>query len=227
MIMTIVICLILILMFILGYKRGFIKSVFDLFSVFLSWILAWLLYPTISSFLVKTPLFEIVKDYIRKNLSIGAEASAQTLSSYISNLPEFLNKSLMSTAADASVEILNSMENTLAVLAVNIISIIVIFIAVRIFMFIMKVFSEKINDIILIGSINKFLGGVLGLIQGILIVYLIVFAITFFPSSKVYSYVASEIETSYVCGKMFNEEVKILGIKPTYPTRKAELQYEN
>lgn len=227
MIMEIIILAIVVLMFIIGYKRGFIKSVFDLFSVFLSWVLAWLLYPTISSFLIKTPIFNTVKDFIGKNLTFNAEEGAQTLSSYISNLPEFLSKSLMSTAADASVEILNSIENTLAVLAVNIISIILIFIAVRIFMFLMKIFSEKINDIILIGSLNKFLGGILGAIQGVFIVYLVVFAITFFPATQAYSYVASEIETSDICSIMFNEDVKILGIKPTYPVRKAEIQHEN
>ena len=49
--------------FIFGWKSGFLKSVFDLFSFFVTVVITWLLYPTVAGWLIKTPLYEKINKF--------------------------------------------------------------------------------------------------------------------------------------------------------------------
>lgn len=211
-----VILLILAAFVIYGLKCGFIKSVFSLFSLFFTGLMTWFLYPILAGALINTPLYGWVHTLILNTLSDN-EALAQSLPEFFAGLPDFMKNSIMESSKQAFNSLIGSVSEAMTVLTVNIISIIIVFIVVRFSALLLKKFSHKINKLFIIGKINQLLGGVFGFAQGVFVVYLLVLTLSFFPTAKLYEYVAEDIPKSFVAKKLFNEKARFLGMKVRYP----------
>ena len=61
------------------------------------------------------------------------------------------------------------------------------------------------------------LGAFFGFVQGLFICYVVIMIISYFPTTKTYDFVAEDMEKSYICKIMYNENVNLLGFKPIYP----------
>ena len=48
--------------------------------------------------------------------------------------------------------------------------------------------------------------------------------ISYFPTTKIYDFVGKDMEKSYICKIMYNENVDILGFKPTYPIIRGDFK---
>lgn len=217
----IIVILIVTLFIIKGLKSGLVKSIFDLLSLFIVGILTWFLYPAVSKFLISTPLYDIIHSWLISTLQNNSVLST-SIPDFLSELPSFLKESIVVSSKNTIDALLSTASDALAVLTVNVISIIILFIGLSIFAFFVRKLGTFINKIIIIGPINKVLGGFFGFIQGMFMCYLVIMIISYFPTTKIYDYVAKDIEKSYICKVMYNDNVDILGFKPTYPIRRGE-----
>ncbi len=220
-IVGILIVAVIMLFLIRGWKNGLIKSVFDLFSFFIVGILTWLLYPVVSDFLIKTKLYETINNWMVESLN-NNDFLSSTLPDFFVNLPEFMKESVISSSESAISSSIVSIANALTVLAINVISIIALFIVLSILAFFVKKLGSFINKIIIVGAINRILGAFFGFVQGLFICYIVIMLISYFPTTKLYGYVANDMNNSYVCKVMYSEDVSILGFKPTYPIIRGE-----
>ncbi len=215
-IVGIIIILVVLLFVIKGLKSGLVKAIFDLLSLFIVGILTWFLYPVVSKFLITTPLYDIIHNWLTSTLQNNSVLST-SIPEFLSELPAFLKESIVVSSKNTIDTLLSTASDALAVLTVNVISIIILFICLTIFAFFVRKLGTFINKIIIIGPINKVLGGFFGFIQGMFICYLIIMIISYFPTTKIYDFVSKDMEKSFVCKAMYNENVDILGFKPTYP----------
>lgn len=220
-IVGIIILVIIALFFIRGWKNGLIKSVFDLFSFFIVGILTWLLYPSLTSILMDTPLYDAINKWILSGVD-KSDFFEKTLPDFFSDLPAFMRESALAGAETTLQSSVASIAEALTVLAVNVISIIALFITLSIIAFFIKKLGTFINKIVIVGAVNRVLGGAFGLVQGLFICYIAIMLISYFPTTSVYDYVAKDIEQSYVCKLMYNDDVSILGFKPTYPVVRGD-----
>lgn len=215
------ILLVLVLFTIYGMKMGFVKAVFDLFSFFFTGILTWFLYPVVASWIIKTPLYKFLNGFILTTLSDNITLE-KSLPEFFIKLPTFMKDSVMETSRQAFGSLIESTGEALTVLAINLISIILIFLAVRLVALLLKKYAVKINKIIIIGTVNKILGGIFGFIQGYFLVCLILLIISLFPYGKIQTQISKDLETSYVAGIMLNENTDIFNITQRYNTLKGE-----
>ena len=219
----IIIILIIAFFVIRGLKIGLVKAIFDLLSFFIVGILTWFLYPTVSKFLISTSLYDIIHNWLSSTLQ-NNNLLFTSIPEFLSELPSFVKESIVVSSKNAIDNLLSTATDALAVLTVNVISIIILFIGLSILAFFVRKLGTFINKIIIIGPINMILGAFFGFVQGIFICYLIIMVISYFPTTKIYDFVGKDMEKSYICKIMYNENVDILGFKPTYPIIRGDFK---
>ena len=214
----IIIAVILIIFFVFGMKTGLIKSVFDLLAFFLTWALTWIFYPHLAALLLNTPIYEGVNKWLTLTLN-NNDLVSESLPEFFVNLPNFIKDSIVISSKQAFESLISSTVDALTVLTMNIISIIVLYFLFRFISHLIKKAGNKINKIMIIGPVNMLLGGAFGVIRGLFVVYISMMLISYFPTTKIYDFTAKDIERSYICSKMFNEDIKFLGLSVRYPVK--------
>ena len=180
-----ILTIIILIFVIVAYKKGFIASLLD----FLGTIIAWIASINLSEFLslwlyntfVKTP----ITDYVYLKLTESANTAAESL---VASIPEFIYTAATTFGIDINSIISSNsgLEIDTAVSSITsgivepiitiLIRIIVAILLYIIFAFFIKMLSKlfkNVNKIPIVGSLNKFLGIVLGLLKGALIAMLV------------------------------------------------------
>ncbi len=168
--------IIILLIFItIGRMNGFLKGLASLVCVIISCVGGYLMYPYFTSFLVETPLFgtisKAVSEYISKAYQNGGA---------IENLNELMLKYNVTAIEDLFAKI----SEGITLVIINIISIAVIFIALRLILSTLKGITKLISKLPVISSLDKLLGVVTGIVSGLLITYLIVAVMMIPPCNK-------------------------------------------
>jgi len=194
-----IIVLIIFLVFILnGYRKGFIRKFASMFFFIAASMLVYLATPHISSFLKNyTPVYKVIEDkceqaFLTDDGNAEEETSQLEQIKFIENLeiPEVLQKQLTSNNNKSVYENLavesfkNYIISYLATLILNIISYVVTFILVSVILRLAIKALDVMAKLPIIHGINQFLGLFLGLLQGVLVVWLIFLVITIFSSTS-------------------------------------------
>jgi len=194
-----IIVLIIFLVFILnGYRKGFIRKFASMFFFIAASMLVYLATPHISSFLKNyTPVYKVIEDkceqaFLTDEGNAEEETSQLEQIKFIENLeiPEVLQKQLTSNNNKSVYENLavesfkNYIVSYLATLILNIISYVVTFILVSVILRLAIKALDVMAKLPIIHGINQFLGLFLGLLQGVLVVWLIFLVITIFSSTS-------------------------------------------
>lgn len=198
-----------------GVKMGFLRAVFDLLRFFFAGLVTWLLFPFVAGLLANTPLYGFIKKIIMLTLKDNP-ALNESLPEFFIKLPAFIKNSIMDTSKQAFDSLVSSTADALTLLALNVISIIVIFILARILTLFLKKLTVKLNKLIIIGPVNKVLGGIFGCLQGYFFICLVMLIISIYPAGKVYEKVRSDFHKSTVINIMFSENNDSFGIRARF-----------
>ncbi len=200
--------LIILLLVIWGAKKGFVKSVFSLGSLILSLILALSLYPIVTDFLEDS----VVGDYVRLNVfqvfddkedaDITAEEAGNTL-----NLPGSFQETVSGAIQQAADTVKESLADTLAGLALKILGILIVFLLTKIILWLLSVFLNAFAKLPVIRTANKLLGGIIGAIYGVLIVYLILAILTFTTAIKTFNKPTQLVLESKYISTMYHQNI--------------------
>lgn len=180
---------------IVGLKKGLVYSLFKFVSFFISAFLAVKLYPIVANVLSGTKVYTVIKGAIFERLMLQQqsampglnESTKVTAKSVIDglNLPGFVKdmvaNSVVKTIPDISQlvdvsGILDSVSGILAHVIINIISLIVLFIIIKIGLLFVENMIKGVTDLPVIKQADKLGGFALGALEGALIVY-VAFAI--------------------------------------------------
>ena len=183
-----------------GYRKGLLRMIFGLLSVFFAVALANVFYGVVSSALRQTPLFTWLQVQITNALGLGELISAN-INGVIAQadiieelrLPAMVRSMLH---ANNNPEMFNMLGITqmeeyiagfVAMIIINIISGILVFLLVLV---ILKVVSKSLrlfNHIPIIGGLNRLGGAVSGAAFGLLLIWLILAVIWFMEASEVHA----------------------------------------
>ena len=153
-----------------GYINGFLKAIVNFAGIIASAIGGFLLYPYLSDILVKTPLYTSILNSVSKVLTLKIKDDG---------LPDLLVKYGVDNLERLSVK----MAEGVAVIILNIISVIIIIIAIKVVFFFLKKYANWINDLPIIGKINRIFGMLVSGASAIVIIYILVAVVVMPPSN--------------------------------------------
>ncbi len=220
----------------IGLRTGLILSIFKIASYFLSVFLSIKLYPHFSKIIADSALFYNINNAILNNLLLqraeaikqaGEQAKQATVDAIVNKLPlpEFLKTYIVSHIPETSelIDINKAMEAIsvqITNIIISIISLVILYIAIRIALVIAKHILEGITQLPIIKQFNKLGGFIFGAVEGLLTVYIIFAVIMLFNSSPTFLKVYEIINQS-MFAKYFFENNFIINFM--FPDRAAAI----
>ena len=191
----------------IGIKRGFLRTVVGFLSIFISISFAIWTYPIVADVINDTGLKAKINETVEQSLSDTTAKDSEEKTDEkegFSLLPKSAidaidehTQSLTQTAVGGAAEAISG-------LAVNIISILLVFVLVRIIMFFVSLLTKFITKLPIIKSIDKCLGAVLGALCGLLVIYLLLTLVTFNSALNSSDSIGKAVKESYIASYMYD-----------------------
>ena len=216
---------------IIGLYKGLIMSVYSFFA-FIACIYASIKFsPIVADLLVKTPVFEWIRNFIAKNLvkwsaevfasqTAGTPAAAD-VEAILGTMPfPVMFKESLQERLPSFSELINSagitdvVSGELARMIISVLSLFAIYIVLRIILSVVGVLLKNISKLPVIKQVNKFGGLVFGILQGVLAVYILCAILVLFSSMPGLAGVFKELETSLFAGGFYKNNVIINWLFP-------------
>ena len=168
----------------LGYKKGLIKLAVGILGFFLAIIIALVLYTPISNFIInntnvkdniKNAISDTVKSYVIKEESAEGEEKQQESKVMVTYIDGIVAKQ-KEMIVTGEKELIDTVSDNVAVNIIRIGVALAVFIISKLILIFINVFADLIGKLPIIKQFNKAGGTIYGVIQWILIVY-IVFAV--------------------------------------------------
>ena len=215
---------------IIGYKKGLIKVAFSIFAFLIALIATLILFKPISYLIINnTQIDENIKSIIVKNNKFDSEnqeGKEQENSEVENNQTEKENKTeiekeennntfikkyvygiISEKTNEAKNKAIETVADTVSVKAVEILTAVVLYIAIRIIIIFLSFLSDSIAKIPIIKQFNEVGGIIYGLLKSIIIVYLLLTIIFIINSIKGSGPVGVAIEDSYITKYLYNNNV--------------------
>lgn len=193
--LSVLILAIPVLCFFYGIQRGMVRTAFSVFSLIVTLILGSIITPFVSDFLKnEVPVYDLLQEKCEESISETLEATLneqmdrETQNLFISelSLPEELKQVLI---RNNNVEGYNRLlaqsfgeylSHSIAQMTIGVISLILTFIVISILMNILCGILDGIFSLPILSFINRAGGAVLGVLQGIFVIWIIFLVITLF-----------------------------------------------
>lgn len=204
----ILILAILIIATFLGYKKGFLRTLTGVISIIISFVIAVSFSPQIEDFIKNTPVYEAIYENIEE--TIGTESEETTVSEKKTaklNMPRDMIESIHKNAEDKKSEIKNSMTEKIGEISVKILSIVFIFLIVRILLFVILGGFGLVKKLPFIGWFDRLLGAFFGFLRGFLVVYLLLVVVTVCASFNAQNGIVKTVKQSEFAKVMYNNNV--------------------
>lgn len=199
--------IIIVIFTIIGVKNGFLYSVFRLLSYLLSVIFAIKFYPVLSNMLKNTFLYTSIKEAVIKgivrqqsaNLTGMQGGSAESIVGGL-KVPGFIKQSILENVLQKDIfgvqKILDAIGSEIAMLVLNILSVILIYLIIRFGLVFAKVIIKAVASLPVFRQLDKTGGFVLGAIEGVLVVYILCAVLILFSAFPKFESTIDSIEGS-------------------------------
>jgi len=189
-----------------GYRRGLAKCLLKICTTILAIIIAIVLYKPFVSFIIEnTTIDDNIQMSIEKVINENTEGEGELIINEDSGMPkpivQFLNENVGETVNENKGKAVTNVSRTAAILIVDIAGIIVIYIIAKILLKILTVFIDIAAKLPLIKEFNKIGGIIYGILEGIIVVFLILTIISVI-TPLIGNYTISDAILSSTIGKM-------------------------
>lgn len=209
-----IIILIFALFVFLGHKRGLIGVAFKILSFLAALVIAFVLYKPVAGFIIDNTTFDeqienAIIDSAKKeeNLQEGESTVNQEESTTSKVITDYINEQVENISQQAKEDIANSVARDIAVNVINGISLISLFIVAKIVLLFAKALSDLIAKLPLIKQFNKIGGTLYGILEGLLIIYLVLSIISFIAPMIETSGIPQAINQSIVGSYLYNNNL--------------------
>jgi len=217
--------IIIVAFMIIGLKNGFLYSVFRLLSYVLSVIFAIKFYPVLSSMLQQTVIYTNIKTAVingivkqqADNVSAIKERTTQTIVDGL-KLPGFLKDSILEKVTNKDIfgvqKILDAVGSEIAMLVINILSVILIYVIIRFAPVFARVIIKTIARLPVFKQLDKTGGLVLGAIEGILVVYILCAVLILFSAFPKFASTIDSIQGSQFASYFYQNNFIVSWMSP-------------
>lgn len=198
----------------LGYKKGLIKVAVGILGFFIAIIIALILYNPIANFVItntniKTNLKEsisgTVKSYVIKeeNVEKKEEQEPEIMVNYINT---FIEKEKQNVV-EGEKQLIDNVSEELAINIIKIGVAIAVFLISKIALLFVRILADIIGKLPIIGQFNKLGGTIYGILQGLLIIYIILAIISLVAPTVEKSTILEGIKSSVIGNMMYNNNI--------------------
>lgn len=199
---------------VIGLKRGFVKSCFSFVPSVVALVFTGKLYPHVSKLLRSTPLFDIIKNSVAKGIHIDAAASGASDSIINSlSLPQFLKSLLISNNNNVVYNILDAtgikdyIAGYISNIFINIISMILVAVGLIILFKLIIGMLDIITHLPVISTFNRLGGLIVGIGEGVLVVWILFILAVLFCSSDKLQWFYTDLPQSKVASVLFEKNI--------------------
>ena len=214
-IVDIILIAIIILNIFIGYKKGLIKVVFNIFAFFIAIVVSLILFKPVSNIIINNT--EIDDKIREKILSVNNydEESESTADKKEEDKKTFIEKYIETKIAEAGKEAkkkaVETAADAISIKATEIITGLILFIIIRIALILLGFLTDTLSNIPIIKQFNEIGGIIYGLAKGVIIIYLLLTIIFIVSSMKENNIVTEAINNSYIT-KLLYENNPIIGL---------------
>lgn len=214
MIVDIIILIIIVLAMIIGRHRGLTVTLVNFFSLIIALVVALLFYKPVGNFFIeKTPIGENVKQVIKQNIPMSeGEIEIEANSHLPEGMKDYINEQV-SNANETKDEAIETISTQLSSEVIMIVSFVGIFLIVRAALVILKIISKIINKLPILKQLDHLGGAIVGIVEGIIIVYFIFAVISTISPVFENTQILEQINHSYFGKMMYNNNIIVNRIK--------------
>ena len=200
-----------------GMKRGLVKTCLSFFTPVVSLVLTSRIYPAFSKFLRETPVYGILKKGVEKALNL------QTISEGVSSqgndvinglsIPDFLKTSLIENNNTVVYNILDAsglkeyIAGYIANIFINIVSMLIVAVIIFIIIKVIFLMLDIITKLPIIHGANSMAGLGIGILHGILIVWIVFTVAVLFVSGDKLVWFYESLEKSRLGMFLFKNDI--------------------
>lgn len=194
-----------------GFKRGFIASAFGILTFLLAAGLSFMFYVPFSEYIVKTPVGQNVSDAVNRSVyqsvssfMVDEKDDSVTTENLLDELkiPNFLRE-IVYQGSDFLIRntkktVTEAVSVSLSGAIIKIAAGLLLFILLLIGIWIVRIILELIFKLPLLSGINKITGGAAGLVNGVLLSYLVLAVVSFLITFIGTDWLRETAEQSYI-----------------------------
>jgi|GEM_PF-6812132 len=203
-IILLIIILFLLVMFIYGYKKGIVGLVLSIVLTIVSIVLSFVLLNPLENFLRdNTPLYDTVYDGVKSAVETSGEKF----------IPDILDEKIQDSPEtkayiDRGIDDYNDyLAGRITDMFIRITAFVLIFICIKLISFLIVEIAGLATMIPVINMSNKFLGGLVGLVYGVLIVWCVFIIITMFGGTEIGSEILRAITEDRILNSIYSSNV--------------------
>lgn len=195
-IVTIIVAAFLIFFIVLGFHKGFLRIILSTMTLVVTMVVAGLVLPWFSgvietSFIGKA-VDRRIDSYISKNIDTTLVNGASEMQDAVISslpLPSFIRDDIKEKNTNEDyfrfrvIDFTGYLKTRIAKIAYNIIAYLILVIVIFILFRLLTRLSGAINKIPVVGGFNRFFGGVFGLLEGLLVLWLICLLLMLFSGT--------------------------------------------
>lgn len=194
-----------VLLAIIGSARGLARSLFGLGSIVLSLVLAFTLYPVVSDFMSQSSIGNTVTEKVE--MMFGQTKNEGESENAAKEKIEAFPNAIQDAAQAAGEQLQKSVSESVSSAAMNIISMLLVFIIVRFLLWGISKVLDIATKLPVIHSCNKIFGAAFGALSGVLLVYLLLGLLTFTTLLNTTENFGRTVQSSLLVSQMYENNI--------------------
>ena len=206
LVLDLILAAMIIIAFIVGYRKGFVKSVWKIAALVITIILVMIFKNPAAEFLAGTPFADTLHTKISESVSVPYGGGVNISDAL--NLPEFLKPQISSSiksAGDAVASVNETTANMLTSVFITIIAGAGLFIVIRLILMAAYMIINGAANLPVIKGVNKTAGGLLGVVNIVFIIFLLLSLVSLFASAD--SSLFEMINSTYIVKYLYNYNI--------------------
>lgn len=204
MIADITVIIVILLCIFLGYKRGLIKVAVRILSFIAAIIVALTLYTPISNYIIEdTEIVPNLQNTIETKLYNKEEKKEQEAN----NLPQMMQNYVNEYTEGVKESTSEFISHELAITVIRIITWIGLFMATKVILLFVRIFTNAIAQIPIIKQFNKIGGTIYGVLEGFVITYTFLAILNAIYPMIGNNNLYKEIQNSHICKAMYENNI--------------------
>jgi len=205
---------VILLLALIGWARGFVKSCFSFLPPLAALCLTGKLYPYVSDMLRATPLFNILKAHAASGLHLDTAATTAGDSAIgASALPQFLkgilianNNKVVYGLLDAT-DLKDYVAGYIANICINVISVVLVAVGLFILFKLIVGMLDLVTHLPVISTFNHIGGFMIGTFEGVILIWLMFMLAVFFCQSDKAAWFYTELSKSRIAEFLFEKNI--------------------
>ena len=191
-----------------GYKKGLTGSLIKLLSFAIAVVVALMFYKPLAKSMIDNTVIDdnihsAIVETLNKNETVQSEENKKENTNLIQNIEDNIKKQ----ADQAKNEIIEQTANEATQTVVYAGSLLVLFVGARIALMIISIFVKQVTKLPIIKQVDKTGGIIYGLVEGIVIVYVVLAVISLLSVVISNNVVATAVEDSYIGSLLYNNNI--------------------